>query len=182
ITRVGCQEGQTLMITATQIPTHPFVAALNVGQLLNRLRFHLVQAWFFPKGNCKMAECLSHRLVSVARQFVPENRFDEVARGGEEAVQALPRQVWAEPHVEYLRASATELARTHDPEPDTERKRVLRPVDELVVSLWRVVFDQVDPRLKVIARLGECLDQGLCPADAYLYLHDPARDKTVYGE
>src|SRR5262245_22104501 len=104
----------------TTAPTRPpaRVDAEMVGELFNRLRFYLQQAWFFASDqHLNEAEIVSQELGRRARALVLPAGRDRLEGAVRDAFETLKSQVKSESHAVEIQDSVYSIAREGLPLP-----------------------------------------------------------------
>jgi two-component system response regulator HydG len=204
----------TLATESGYVPiTEPLIAAFEVGRQLNRLSFHLQQAWFFTGDrHVNAAQEAAAALRRVYAVLLPVPQQDQAQRCISARVEGLIGQLRSKQHLDDLTNSEQELkdlSRRGELEdhPVERRRQVLEPVFEVVNNLRQLLLPGhgvqtdggrqlellvaqgvypsaplLDGPMVLALRLGELLDQGLCPPEIYLYMDGDADAERSAGE
>lgn len=160
------------------LPATPLAAALVAGQLFNRHLFEVQQDYFFPGSPTKMTKRLAEALPGVARVLVPADR-----RYGREKIlrrqfQALHGYFDREEHAEMLASERARVALAlanpgleplHLPE---LREAMVRDLFHFHDKVRSELVEGLEAELMIAFRLGEVIDEGVCPRNIYLYLDE----------
>jgi hypothetical protein len=173
--------------------TDPFVAAFEVGRWLNRLAFHLQQAWFFSgdyhvEAAREAARALGRAQVLVPAVAVPpvadrERVRQEISSG----VEGLIGQLESEDHLDAFTNLEMDLqSAAYSPElngpPSDHRRRLLDPVFKELATIRELVRPHLNDQKGQALRLGEKIDQGLSRPDIYLHLDRPPEAEQAADE
>ncbi len=158
-------------VTGASLLTTAFAA----GRMLNRLGFHLQQAWFWDRDHLDQAEALLGDLGRAVRPLAApgqRRRFQEEVAG---PISRLIQPLSTGDHVEYLMGCNEELNSDDEAEIREYREVAARRVSEAVGASMQVIESRLDDPARLALELGMRLDQGLCRPDICRFL-DEVRD------
>jgi two-component system NtrC family response regulator len=155
--------------------TDPLVAAFEAGRWLNRLAFHLQQAWFF-RGYHVVAASRAARALGRALVLVrPVAERERIRQEILSRVEGLIGQSENEDHFDDLTNLEVDLQMpARSPEwnvPASERRRdLLAPVFKEIGQLRELLGPHLNDQARQALHLGEKIDQGLCRPNICHYL------------
>jgi DNA-binding NtrC family response regulator len=155
--------------------TDPIVAAFEVGRWLNRLTFHLQQAWFFRSYHAEAARDAARALGRAQVLVRPLAERERTRQKIADRVEGLIGESESEVHLDDLTNLEMDLQSVaYCPEwygSASERRRsLLDPVFKEIGKLRKLFRPHLNDQGRQALSLGEKLDQGLCPPQIYLHL------------
>jgi DNA-binding NtrC family response regulator len=167
--------------------TDPLVAAFEVGRWLNRLAFHLQQAWFFGGDHIQAARDAARALGRAQVIVRPVADRERIRLEITARVEGLLGQSESEEHLDDLTNLEADLrSDSYCPEwhgSASERRRsLLAPVVTEIGQLCELLGPHLDDQARQALSLGAKVDQGLCRPDISLHLAPPAGKPYRPGE
>ena len=163
-----------------RIPTTPgpLVAAFEAGRRLNRLGFHLEQAFFFGTEHDQAALRVLRTLTVLLDHLVPDGALDRVRLLIADRVHDMRSNYLHEEHVDDLEAAEDRLNETRG-DRDAVCARLLEPVFEGLDAIRTAITAHLDERPKQAFRLGERVDRLVCPFRIHRHLYEPDVDPAL---
>lgn len=158
-----------------QLPAelNPLVAALEAGRLVNRLRFHLEQAWFGYGNHRRAASRTLGRLGRSVRSLVPVVDRREFREAVIRPFVGMIDQIVSEGHYLFYEGWTVEISA--DDLTDEDFRRAVTPVFEAIDVVREQISQRLDDRGLLVFSLGELLDQGACPPEIHRFLRSQRR-------
>ena len=142
-----------------------------VGELFNRLRFHLQQAWFFTSNeHIDEAERVSQELGRRARALVLPAGRDRLEGTVRDAFETLKRQIKCESHAVEIQDSVYTTGASEGLPLPHLREELLSGLFAFLERLRKTLTEHLAGEELSAFRLGEIVDQGVAPADVHLDL------------
>jgi hypothetical protein len=157
---------------------NPLVAAFEAGRRLNRLDFHLEQAFFFGTKHDQAALRVLRTLTVLLNHLVPDGVLDRVQLLVADRLRDLLSIFLYEGHVDDLEAAEDRLNETRG-DRDAVCARLLEPVFEGLDAIRTAITAHLDERLKKAFRLGERVDRLVCPFRIHRQLYEPDVDPAL---
>lgn len=151
------------------------VSAYRAGRLLNELSFHAQHAWFFHFGHYEATRRVGRDLARKARELAPVASRDELQGGLSRLITDLLETVISQGRCEDLIEDEKSLGFIYDPADFIPlRAARLALVFEALGDLRRMVTTSLSDKARLAFRLGELVDEGVRPPDAYRYMEESA--------
>jgi hypothetical protein len=173
--RTWCYDPVLLTHLPPPSPHCPALTAFLIGQLFNRWLFFFQQGHFLWRGAVMCADVES-QLVARVKALGLSEQGDEVSAVVEE-LRKWGRQFDDERYLSWLESMRSYLDQINEPDwdrsiPGQIREEMLRGSLQQARHLRTVIVDLLGTDGPAF-RLGEIVDQGLCPEDIALHLDAP---------
>jgi hypothetical protein len=146
------------------------ITAFVAGRLLNRVGFHAQQAWFRRPSHFKRARALASELGCVVRVLVPVAQRDQLQAEVAEPIDAIASRLVRDPEAEFYFGRTADLGSLSYPH--GIREDLLQPVFRMLDGIRRAITTRISEQAQLALRLGELVDQGVCPPKVYLHLQE----------
>jgi hypothetical protein len=167
----------------------PWAAGFAAGIVFNRLRFHSQQALFFFQDHVhrKPLELMANYLSLVVRNFVlPESRDclqETIARWIKKELEGVGSEGYAERIGELI---PDEVRETYARTGEVDWRPLQRIVNDQLADLEnlqeRIISHIQDHQTRVAFRLGERLDQVLCPVKVWVHCYNEEPSEQIVCE
>jgi hypothetical protein len=159
------------------------LAALTAGGRFSRLRFHLVQAWFFPHGlHVRRARQAGRDLARTLREALPSDHRSDFQDSVCSTVEEWLTRVQSEPHCDYLAEYEELLEGDYEGRPPAHfRNLCSEPLNRGLEELRQRILSHLSGQTRLAWDLGVLLGEGLCPATVIDSLDRPGRWEPLPG-